>query len=146
MPKSAHQIMLAKFQQWWDLTPIKVPEPRKGRNKSCITDSSSDSRLFISVSLGWLAKLLRNRLILSKRESTKAEIIYSSWSSWIALARSAASRKGRILGGGFTFSIAKNGIVNENYEQTHKEKIDYEKANVLELNSHLIGIKRVELS
>ena len=35
--------------------------------------------------------------------------------------------------GGFTFSIMKNGIVNENYEQTHKEKIDYEKANLLKL-------------
>ncbi|GJT32432.1 hypothetical protein Tco_0922851 [Tanacetum coccineum] len=43
----------------------------------------------------------------------------------------AASRIGRLLvGGGFAFSIMKNGIVNENYEETHKEKIDYEKANM----------------
>ncbi|GJU40970.1 hypothetical protein Tco_1193927 [Tanacetum coccineum] len=35
---------------------------------------------------------------------------------------------------GFALSMMKNGIVNENYEQTHKEKIDYEKANVRKLN------------
>ncbi|GKB13607.1 hypothetical protein Tco_0847530 [Tanacetum coccineum] len=52
--------------------------------------------------------------ILSKRDSTKAEIICSSWSSWTVLARSAAGRTGRLLDGGFAFFIAKNGIVNEN--------------------------------
>ncbi|GJS30621.1 hypothetical protein Tco_0491241 [Tanacetum coccineum] len=41
-----------------------------------------------------------------------------------------AGRIGRLLvSGGFAFSIIKNGIVNENYEQIHKEKIDYEKAS-----------------
>ncbi|GJU89871.1 hypothetical protein Tco_1302294 [Tanacetum coccineum] len=61
--------------------------------------------------------------------------------SWTALARSAAVRTGRLLGGGFAFSIVKSGIVNENYEQTHKEKIDYEKANVLELKFSLERIQ-----
>ncbi|GJX82004.1 DNA helicase, partial [Tanacetum coccineum] len=43
--------------------------------------------------------------------STKAEITYSSWSSWTALARNAAGRTGRLLvGGGFAFSIMENGI------------------------------------
>ncbi|GJW33842.1 putative ribonuclease H-like domain-containing protein [Tanacetum coccineum] len=107
-------------------------------------DSSSDSRSFILVSSGWLAKLLRNRSILSKQESTKAKKFCSSWSSWTARARSAAGRTGRLLvGGGFAFSIMKNGIVNENYEQPHKEKIDYEKANVRKLN---FSLERIQVS
>ncbi|GKG50529.1 hypothetical protein Tco_0521629, partial [Tanacetum coccineum] len=47
---------------------------------------------------------------------------------------------------GFAFSIMKNGIVNRDYKQTHKEKIDYEKDNMLKLNSYLKGFKQVELS
>ncbi|GJQ92892.1 hypothetical protein Tco_0004031 [Tanacetum coccineum] len=48
---------------------------------------------------------------------------------------SAADRIGRLLvGGGFAFSMMKNGIVDGSYEQTHKEKIDYEKANMRKLN------------
>ncbi|GKG31988.1 hypothetical protein Tco_0426938, partial [Tanacetum coccineum] len=78
-----------------------------------------------------LEKLLRSRSILSERESTKAEILCSSWSSWTACARNAAGRTGRLLvGGGFAFSIMNNGIVNEDYEQTQKEKIGYKKANM----------------
>ncbi|GKF87624.1 hypothetical protein Tco_0258501 [Tanacetum coccineum] len=90
------------------------------------TDPSLDSGSFILVSLGWSAKRLRNRSILSRRESTKAEIFCSSW---LNRARSAASRTGRV-GGGFAFPMMKNEIVNGNYEQTHKEEIDYKKANV----------------
>ncbi|GKF57637.1 hypothetical protein Tco_0171174 [Tanacetum coccineum] len=101
------------------------------------TDSSSDSRSFMLVSLGWLAKLLKSRSILSKRESTKAEIRCSLWSSWMDYARSTVGRKGRLLvGGGFAFSILKNGIGNENYE-------DCEKANRRKLNSHLKEFKQV---
>ncbi|GJW48200.1 reverse transcriptase domain-containing protein [Tanacetum coccineum] len=44
--------------------------------------------------------------------------------------------------GGFAFSIMKNGIVNGNYKQTYKEEIDYKKANIQNLNSHLKGFKR----
>ncbi|GJX49272.1 hypothetical protein Tco_0276117 [Tanacetum coccineum] len=48
---------------------------------------------------------------------------------------SAVGRIGRLLvGGGFMFSMMKNGIVNGSYEQTHKEKIDYKKANMRKLN------------
>ncbi|GJU51206.1 hypothetical protein Tco_1220761 [Tanacetum coccineum] len=81
--------------------------------------------------------IVEEEIAFVPKESTKAEIIYSSWSSWTALALSTAVRIGRLLGGGFAFSIAKNGIVNEYYEQTHKEKIDYEKANILELKFSL---------
>ncbi|GJV12909.1 putative reverse transcriptase domain-containing protein [Tanacetum coccineum] len=42
---------------------------------------------------------------------------------------------------GFAFSIARNEIVNENYEKTHKEKIDYKKANVLELK---LSLERIQ--
>ncbi|GKG44415.1 hypothetical protein Tco_0485853, partial [Tanacetum coccineum] len=104
----------------------------KGETRGVSTDPSSDSRSFVLVSLDWLAKLLRNRSILFRRESIKAEIFYSSW---MAHARSAAGRTRRLLvGGGFTFSIMKNGVVSEDYEQTHKEKIDYGKANMRKLN------------
>ncbi|GJZ18612.1 hypothetical protein Tco_0554735 [Tanacetum coccineum] len=52
--------------------------------------------------------------------------------------KSATDRTGRLLvSSGFAFSIVKNGIVNESYEQTHKEKIDYKKANILELKFSL---------
>ncbi|GJY59281.1 hypothetical protein Tco_0459173 [Tanacetum coccineum] len=96
--------------------------------RGVFADPSSDSGSFILVSLGWLAKRLRNCSILSRRESTKAEIFCSSWLSY---ARSAASRTGQLLVGvGFAFSMMKNEIVNGNYEQTHKEKIDYKKANM----------------
>ncbi|GJX05381.1 hypothetical protein Tco_0191297 [Tanacetum coccineum] len=67
----------------------------------------------------------------------------------IGVVRSAitAGRTGRLLGGGrFAFSMVNNGIVNGAYEQTHKEKIEYEKDNMRKLNSHLKGFKRVELS
>ncbi|GJT43530.1 ankyrin repeat family protein [Tanacetum coccineum] len=47
---------------------------------------------------------------------------------------------------GFAFSMMKSGIFNGNYEQTHKEKIDYEKANMRKLKSHLKGFEQVELS
>ncbi|GJY65174.1 hypothetical protein Tco_0466634 [Tanacetum coccineum] len=64
----------------------------------------------------------------------------------MAFARSAAGRTGQLLvGGGFTFSIMKNGIVNGNYEQTHKEEIDYKKADMWKLNSHLKGFKQIEI-
>ncbi|GKB17416.1 hypothetical protein Tco_0851339, partial [Tanacetum coccineum] len=77
------------------------------------------------------------------RELTKAEITSSSWRSWSIRARSAAVRAGRLLvGGGFTFFMMKSGLVNGNYEQTHKEKIDYEKANMWKLNSYLKGFKQ----
>ncbi|GKA09746.1 hypothetical protein Tco_0689179 [Tanacetum coccineum] len=61
----------------------------------------------------------------------------------MARARSAAGKMGWLwVGDGFAFSIMKNGIVNENYEQTHKEKIDYEKANMRKLKSYLKGFKQ----
>ncbi|GJS79300.1 retrovirus-related pol polyprotein from transposon TNT 1-94 [Tanacetum coccineum] len=67
--------------------------------------------------------------MLSKPESTKAEIDFSSWSSWLILARNAAGRTGRLLGGGgFAFSMVKNGIVNGVNQQTHLDEftqIDY---------------------
>ncbi|GJY30203.1 hypothetical protein Tco_0413698, partial [Tanacetum coccineum] len=39
-----------------------------------------------------------------------------------------------LIGGGLAFSMMKNGIVNGNYEQIHKEEIDYKKANMRKLN------------
>ncbi|GJR26603.1 hypothetical protein Tco_1102835 [Tanacetum coccineum] len=61
----------------------------------------------------------------------------------MACVRSAAGKIGRLLvGGGFTFSMMKSGIVNGNYEQIHKEEIDYEKANMRKLKSYLKGFKR----
>ncbi|GKA57345.1 hypothetical protein Tco_0756533 [Tanacetum coccineum] len=63
----------------------------------------------------------------------KAEVKCSSWSSWLIRARNTTGRTGRLLvGGGFVFSMMKNGIVNGNYEQSHEEKTDYKKANARE--------------
>ncbi|GKD86807.1 hypothetical protein Tco_1357961 [Tanacetum coccineum] len=68
-----------------------------------------------------------------RRESMKAEVKCSSWSSWLIRARNTTGRTGRLLvGGGFVFSMMKNGIVNGNYEQSHEEKTDYKKANARE--------------
>ncbi|GJS54190.1 retrovirus-related pol polyprotein from transposon TNT 1-94 [Tanacetum coccineum] len=44
---------------------------------------------------------------------------------------------------GFAFSMVKNGTVNGNYEQAHKEDIDYKKANLRKLKSYLKGFKQL---
>ncbi|GKD21861.1 hypothetical protein Tco_1223564 [Tanacetum coccineum] len=91
-----------------------LSERGKGETRGISIASSLDSRLFILGSLGWLAKLLTNCSILSRRESTKFEIISSSWSYWSIRARSAADRTRRLLvGGRFAFSMMKNGITSE---------------------------------
>nr|GEV47978.1 hypothetical protein [Tanacetum cinerariifolium] len=92
------------------LSSESLSEWGKEETKGVTTDSSSKSRSFISVSLGCLAKLLWNCSILSSRESTRAKIACSSWSSQTTFARSAAGRTGRLLVGDYAlWEVILNG-------------------------------------